>query len=78
RLYRSDPPQEQTQRKRRSNFTGQKRKIPVRPFPDMVPFKRREVNEISVDRRNVLDRKGVKFVQTVALRVDPDEKIVYT
>ncbi|MBI2283257.1 MAG: FAD-dependent oxidoreductase [Bacteroidetes bacterium] len=43
-----------------------------------VPFKRREVNEISVDRRNVLNRKGVKFIQTVALRVDPDEKIVYT
>lgn len=43
-----------------------------------VPFKRREVSEISVDRRSVLDRKGVKFIQTVALRVDPDEKKVYT
>lgn len=43
-----------------------------------VPFKRREVAEISIDRRQVLDRKGVKFVQTVALRVDPDAKIVYT
>lgn len=43
-----------------------------------VPFKRREVSEISVDRRSVLDRKGVNFVQTVALRVDPDEKKVYT
>lgn len=43
-----------------------------------VPFKRREVSEISVDRRNVLEKKGVQFIQTVALRVDPDEKIVYT
>lgn len=49
-------------------------------FPSLiwVPFKRREISEISVDRRSVLDRKGVKFVQTVALRVDPDEKKVYT
>jgi sulfide:quinone oxidoreductase len=43
-----------------------------------VPFKRREVSEISVDRRSVLEKKGVQFIQTVALRVDPDEKIVYT
>lgn len=43
-----------------------------------VPFKRREVSEISVDRRSVLEKKGVEFIQTVALRVDPDEKIVYT
>ena len=43
-----------------------------------VPFKRREISEITVDRRSVLEKKGVEFIQSVALRVDPDEKKVYT
>ena len=31
-----------------------------------VPTKRREIKDISVPRRAVLEKKGVKFVQTVA------------
>ena len=43
-----------------------------------VPIKRREVSEISTPRRIVFERKGVKFVCTTALQVDPDEQVVYT
>ncbi|MFY8004562.1 MAG: NAD(P)/FAD-dependent oxidoreductase, partial [Chitinophagaceae bacterium] len=43
-----------------------------------VPFKRREVKDISVARKEVLEKKGVSFVQAVANSVDPDKKIVYT
>jgi sulfide:quinone oxidoreductase len=43
-----------------------------------VPFRRRELEEITIDRKSVLQKKGVQFEQTVALRVDPDQQIVYT
>ena len=43
-----------------------------------VPTKRREIKDITVPRRQVLEKRGVKFVQTVAEKIDPNEKIVYT
>lgn len=43
-----------------------------------VPLKRREVSEISIPRRKVLEKKGVNFICTTALKVDPDEQILYT
>lgn len=43
-----------------------------------VPLKRREVSEISIPRRKVLEKKGVHFICTTALKVDPDEQILYT
>lgn len=43
-----------------------------------VPTGRREVSDISVNRRTVLEKKGVKFVQTTAIKVNPETKIVET
>ena len=43
-----------------------------------VPIGRREVNEITIPREKVLARKGVNFVQDVAIRVDTETQIVYT
>ncbi len=43
-----------------------------------VPLKRRELDEISIPRRAVLEKKGVKFLCTTALNVDPDQQVVYT
>jgi sulfide:quinone oxidoreductase len=43
-----------------------------------VPIRRREISEISTPRRAVFERKGVNFVCTTALNVDPDKQIVYT
>ncbi|MDE3235505.1 MAG: FAD-dependent oxidoreductase [Bacteroidota bacterium] len=43
-----------------------------------VPFKRREVKDISIPRKKVLEKRGITFVQTVALSVDPDKQEVYT
>jgi sulfide:quinone oxidoreductase len=43
-----------------------------------VPFKRREVKDISIPRRAVLEHKGVNFVCRTALTTDPDEQIVHT
>lgn len=43
-----------------------------------VPFKRREIDEISIPRKTVLTKKGVVFVHTTALSVDPDKQVVYT
>ncbi len=43
-----------------------------------VPTHRRELSDISTPRRQVFERKGVDFVCTTALRVDPDEQLVYT
>jgi sulfide:quinone oxidoreductase len=43
-----------------------------------VPFNRRDVSDISIPRRSVLERRGVNFVRTTALSVDPDKQIVYT
>ncbi len=43
-----------------------------------VPLKRRELSEISVPRRKVLEKKGVDFVCTTALTVDPGTQIVHT
>ncbi len=43
-----------------------------------VPTKRREIKDISVPRRAVLEKKGVQFVQTVAETIDPVKQIVYT
>lgn len=42
-----------------------------------VPIKRREVKEIVVPRKPVLEKRGVKFVKDTALRVEPDENKVY-
>lgn len=43
-----------------------------------VPIKRREVKDISTPRRIVFERKGVHFVCTTALHVDPDAQMVHT
>lgn len=43
-----------------------------------VPLKRREVKDISIPRRKVLERRGIKFIQTVAEKVDPVAQVVYT
>ncbi len=43
-----------------------------------VPTKRREIKDISIPRRAVLEKKGIAFVQAVAERVDPDAKVVHT
>ena len=43
-----------------------------------VPIKRREVKEISIPRRPVLEKRGIKFWQTIADRIDPIEQVVYT
>lgn len=43
-----------------------------------VPIKRREVSEISTPSRAVFEKKGVNFVCTTALNVDPETQIVYT
>jgi len=43
-----------------------------------VPFGRRNVDQISIQRKNVFQKAGVEFVQTLALSVDPDAKVVTT
>jgi sulfide:quinone oxidoreductase len=43
-----------------------------------VPFGRRNVDQISIPRKEVFKKAGVEFVQTVALSVDPDEQVVKT
>ncbi|HEY1112759.1 MAG TPA: FAD-dependent oxidoreductase [Chitinophagaceae bacterium] len=43
-----------------------------------VPTGRREVAQISIPRRPVLEKRGIKFWQTVADRIDPIEQVVYT
>lgn len=43
-----------------------------------VPIGRREVEEISIPRRKVLEKKGVKFIQDFAVKVIPEENKVLT
>jgi len=43
-----------------------------------VPIKRREIKDISIPRRPVLEKRGIKFVQTVAEKIDPLNQVVYT
>ena len=43
-----------------------------------VPTKRREIKDISIPRRQVLENRGVRFVQAVAEKIDPHQKVVYT
>ena len=43
-----------------------------------VPTKRREIKDITVPRRSVLEKRGVNFVQTIAEKIDPEAKVVYT
>jgi sulfide:quinone oxidoreductase len=43
-----------------------------------VPFKRREITDITVDRRKVLAEKRVNFVLAEALSVDPEKQVVTT
>jgi sulfide:quinone oxidoreductase len=43
-----------------------------------VPIGRREVEDIVVPREPILTKKGVKFVQDVAVKVDPIQNKVYT
>lgn len=42
-----------------------------------VPIGRRNVDEIIIPRKPVLEKRGVKFVQDTALKVEPDENKVY-
>ncbi len=43
-----------------------------------VPLKRREVSDISLPKRDILEKRGVQFVKAEALSVDPDAKVVQT
>ena len=43
-----------------------------------VPIKRREVKDIVVPRRRILEKKGINFILDTALRVEPSENKVYT
>ena len=43
-----------------------------------VPFRRREIKDISIPRREVLEKRGVHFIQTKAERIDPNAQIVHT
>ncbi len=43
-----------------------------------VPFKRREVEDISIPRGDIFKKKGVEFFKATALKVDPDKQIVET
>jgi sulfide:quinone oxidoreductase len=43
-----------------------------------VPFKRREVSDISIPKREVLEKRGIQFVKAEALSVDPDARVVQT
>src|SRR4030095_2042516 len=43
-----------------------------------VPIKRREIKDISIPRRPVLEKRGIKFVQTVSEKLDPLNQVVYT
>lgn len=43
-----------------------------------VPLKRREVSDISVPKREVLEKRGIQFVKAEALSVDPETKVVKT
>lgn len=43
-----------------------------------VPIKRRELSEITVSRRAVLEKRSVNFVCATALDVDPDAQVVRT
>lgn len=43
-----------------------------------VPFRRRNIEDITVSRRSILDPKGIRFVRAKAESVDPDTKTVQT
>lgn len=43
-----------------------------------VPFRRRNIEDISVPRRKILEPKGIRFVRAKAESVDPDTKTVET
>lgn len=43
-----------------------------------VPTKRREIKDITIPRRPVLEKRGVKFIQTIAERIDPIRQVVHT
>lgn len=43
-----------------------------------VPTKRREIKDISIPRKQVLEKRGVTFVQTIAEKIDPNKRLVYT
>lgn len=43
-----------------------------------VPTSRREVKNITIPRKRVLERRGVRFLQAVAERIDPVGRTVFT
>lgn len=43
-----------------------------------VPTKRREIKDISIPRRQVLEKRGVNFLQAIAEKIDPINQVVYT
>jgi sulfide:quinone oxidoreductase len=43
-----------------------------------IPFKRREMKDISFKKENILKKKGVNFIHAEALRVDPNTQVVST
>lgn len=43
-----------------------------------VPFKRRDIKDISIKKVGILEKKGVEFVHAEALEIDPDKNVVKT
>ncbi len=43
-----------------------------------VPFKRREVKDITIPKAAIFRKKGVEFLEAEALKVDPATQLVYT
>ncbi|MBO6585960.1 MAG: FAD-dependent oxidoreductase [Gracilimonas sp.] len=43
-----------------------------------VPTGRREISDISISRKEVLEKRGVKFVLDTATRIDTEAEVVYT
>ncbi|MCX8149112.1 NAD(P)/FAD-dependent oxidoreductase [Thermaurantimonas aggregans] len=43
-----------------------------------VPFKRRDIKDITLDRKKILNKKGIDFLRAEALKIDPDKHVIYT
>ena len=43
-----------------------------------VPTKRREIEDITIPRKQVLEKRGITFVQAVAEKIDPVARLVFT
>ncbi|MFN4298335.1 MAG: NAD(P)/FAD-dependent oxidoreductase [Thermaurantimonas sp.] len=43
-----------------------------------VPFKRRDIKDITLDRKKILHKKRIDFLQAEALKIDPKRQVVST